>query len=86
MSAEEILTAEKAVEDRRRSRTKGFSKMKERDQNWRRLSNGVVMLWGEQEHFALVIPERHVPGQAKAVPKQVITFNTEDFRKGLRWA
>ena len=60
--------------------------MKVRDQNYHRLSNGVVMLWGEEDRFALVIPERYVPGQTEPIPKQTLTFNTEEFRRFLRWA
>lgn len=45
LTAEEILAAEKASEDRRRSRNQGFAKMHERDQAVQLLSNGATMLW-----------------------------------------
>lgn len=45
LSAEEIQAAEKAADDRRRSRSQGFVKRNERDAAVKVLSNGVIMHW-----------------------------------------
>lgn len=45
LTADEIFAAEKAADDRRRSRNQGFAKMHERDQAVQLLSNGATMLW-----------------------------------------
>lgn len=78
LTSDEILEAEKAKDERVKSRNRGYSKMKERDQGWQRLhctNARAVLLWGVQEdRFALDIEGKKY------------IFDTEDFRKALRWA
>lgn len=45
LTADDIQAAEKAADDRRRSRDQGFAKMHERDQAVQLLSNGATMIW-----------------------------------------
>ena len=90
-TADEMFEAEKAADDRKRSRKAGFDKMLERDSVMHRLSNGAVLLWSvdpkqvklpaggtwpniPEDMFALVIDgKEHY-------------FDTDEFKKWIRWA
>lgn len=88
LSHEEIIKAEKAKDDRQRSRAKGFSKMRERDAGWGKLrdyarGSGVIMLWGFDHHadnsgvFKLVIDD--------GTREIEVVLNAEEIRRYLRW-
>lgn len=85
LSYEEIEAAEKAADDRVRTRATGFQLMKERDSGFGHLLDhnhavrDVWMLWGEGGKFMLEIS----PYSGK---KLNIILDTEEFRKLLRWA
>lgn len=81
-----------AADERRRTRKMGFDKMHERDQAWRRLSNGTTMLWHvpkDRHPIGLLGPVMpNVPEDkfALVINGKEILFDTEEFRKWLRWA
>lgn len=92
VSAEEILKAEKAKDDRQRSRKNGYSMMSQRDAGWSRLRdyNGgrsVVMQWHTDRELE--------PGEIRAnipdgkftllVNGELVAFDAEEFRRSLRW-
>jgi hypothetical protein len=91
-SAEEILKAEKAVDDRRRSRSNGFEKMSERDAGHAKLHNynggEVRMLWHipkDRREDGLVysgIPDGMF---GLELNDQLLVFDAEEFRRQLRW-
>lgn len=88
LTQEEVLAAEKAADNRRRSRKQGFDKMYERDQHWKRLSNGVVMLWYvHPDQRPLGIAYENIPEDSFAlvIDGKKYVFNLEEFRKWLRW-
>lgn len=91
LTHEEILKAEKAKDDRIRSRNKGFSKMHERDAGEARLGNGVLMYWPvpdpEAPDKGIHVYPRRVP-EGKFVLKlgdESYLFDAEEFRRHLRW-
>lgn len=85
LSSDEILTAEKAADDRKASRAKGFELMKTRDSGHGFLKDyggearEVWMLWGYDGKFKLDV--RLYGGKSVE-----LIFDTEEFRKSLRWA
>lgn len=92
LTAEEINKAEKARDDRLRSRKKGFSKMHERDEGQALLNNGVTMHWPVVEFDA---PDKGIHVYPRRVPEgmfvlefdgQSYLFDAEEFRRYLRWA
>lgn len=86
LTAEEVVQAERSKDERVHSRAKGFAKMKERDAGVARLTNGVVMHWGQQDGaFALTIPSYHEPGRSREVEPRMVVFDAEEFRRSLRW-
>lgn len=91
LTQEEILAAEKAAEERKQSRKQGFTKMYERDSVMRRLSNGVTMLW----HVDPELVKTPAGGVWPNIPEDKFMllidgkehyFNTQEFKKWLRWA
>jgi hypothetical protein len=91
LTFEEIQAAEKASDERRQSRAQGFTKMYERDAVMSRLSNGVLMLW----HVDPSLVKTSAGGVHPYIPDDKFMlvidgkehyFDTEDFRKSLRWA
>lgn len=91
LSIDEIVKAEKAKDDRQRSRAKGFSKMHERDEGMVRLSNGVLMMWPVPEpeypdKGAHVYPRRVPEGMfVLKLGDESYLFDAEEFRRSLRW-
>lgn len=98
LTAEEILKAEQAADDRRRSRAKGYKKMRERDAGGARLSNGVIIEWGRDNQvwetetsdgkpITVVLAGSGIPeGMFRlTVGREVRLFNAEEFRRHLRW-
>ena len=95
LASDEIYKAEKAKDDRQRSRAKGFGKMRERDAGYAQLSNGVIMEWpipgdwsepsaeGIQTWTGNQIPEGMF---VLKVGDRAVMFDTEEFRGSLRWA
>ena len=87
LTAEEILTAEKAKDDRVQSRKRGFAKMSERDRGWMRLSNDSLIIWHatppehltENEFWA----HPNIPEGMFLLDGKV--YDAEEFRKALRW-
>ncbi len=92
LSEEDILRAEKAKDDRKRSRRRGYAKMEERDAGTARIRNyngsEVRMLWH--------IPEdRREEGLCYSgvsdgmfileFAGKKLVFDAEEFRKWLRW-
>lgn len=102
ITAEEIQAAEKASEDRRRSRSQGFDKMHERDRAYQQLSNGTTMLWhvnkelikqeGTTEVGGKVVDVKIYPPTipedsfALVIEGKTHLFNLDEFRRWLRWA
>lgn len=91
LTSEEIQAAEKASDDRKRSRGQGFAKMYERDAVMTRLSNGTLMLW----HVDPKQVKTSAGGVWPNIPEDKFMlvidgkehyFDTEEFRKSLRWA
>jgi hypothetical protein len=91
LSADEVLRAEKARDDRIRSRNKGFAKMHERDEGMALLNNGVLMLWPVVEPEASdkgvhVYPRRVPEGKfVLKIGEETRLFDAEEFRSFLRW-
>jgi hypothetical protein len=94
LSHEEIIKAEKAKDDRQRSRAKGFSKMHERDEGMALLSNGARMLWPVPEVWSERSTEGIQTANRERVPEGMFVlkignesrlFDAEEFRKCLRW-
>lgn len=88
LTAAEILKAEEAAEQRRQNRANGFSLMKDRDMGSHRLSNGVLMNWHVPKPKEGDYIWRHIPedGFELEIDGKRILFNTEEFRRWLRWA
>lgn len=99
---DEILAAEKASDDRKRSRMQGFNKMHERDQAVQVLSNGVTMLWHVPKHLNAAVGTYNINGEeveittyppnipedsfALVMGSKKYVFNLEEFKTWLRWA
>lgn len=99
--AKEALAAEKAVADRQQNRKLGYAKMKERDEGGVFLSNGVEMRWpvdreiGKSKQSITLNGKKHeVVSYPRAIPEgkftlvlagKEILFDTEEFRRSLRW-
>jgi len=90
-TADEMFAAEKAAEDRRKSRQAGFEKMLERDSVMHRLSNGVIMLWSVDPKMV----KTPAGGTWPNIPEDKFVlvidgkehyFDTDEFKKWLRWA
>lgn len=85
LTADEIFEAEKAADERTSRRSVGFGLMKVRDRNFGKLidynrqAQSVHMLWGERGKFALDVRPYGSRENMRLV------FDTEDFRKLLRW-
>lgn len=88
LTAEEVLAAEKAVDDRKQSRNRGFSMMKVRDRGAADLKDyaghsQVRIEWAYNRHvdamglFKLVID--------RGGNRNEIILDAEEFRKWLRW-
>lgn len=94
LSAEEILKAEKAKDDRKRSRGRGFSKMRERDSGHALLSNGAWISWNipgewsdEVNGISTFTGNNVPPGMfLLQIGNEKKLFDAEEFRKWLRWA
>ncbi len=89
LTAEEIYAAEKASDDRHRSRRQGFDKMYERDAMWHRLSNDVVMLWHvpkDRKPPDTIIENVPDDSFALVIDGKTHYFKLDEFRKWLRWA
>lgn len=87
-TGEEILRAEQAADARKRGRANGYSLMKERDFGVAELSSGAVMSWHvpkptEGDYVWRYIPEDSFELRIKG---KKYLFNTEEFRRALRWA
>ncbi len=80
LEEDEVLKAEKAKDDRKQSRSLGFSKMRERDQKHARIRDlkqgkEVWLHWGfNNKDFMLEIKGGHT-----------IVVDAEEFRRWLRW-
>lgn len=93
LTTDEIIEAEKAKSDRVESRKRGHAKMKERDQGWVRLSNGVLMEWSipggwsEEIGGISVSIGNHIPegNFLLKMGKETKLFDAEEFRRWLRW-
>jgi hypothetical protein len=91
LKEDEMFAAEKAADDRKQSRKAGFNKMLERDSVMHRLSDGTVMLWSVDPKMVKLpaggtwpnIPEDKF---LLVVDGKEHYFDTEEFRKWLRWA
>lgn len=90
-SAEEIIKAEKAKDDRQRSRSNGYSMMHQRDVGISWFSNGVGFRWKtvrdndelEEGEFRMAPPPE---GKFVLVVRgESILFDAEEFRRQLRW-
>lgn len=88
ISAEEMEASLLAEDKRKKDRANAFGLMSVRDRGWVELQNGAVMEWpvvAEPEDYVprSVIPEGsfllHIKGETYA-------FDTDEFRKFLRWA
>ena len=91
LTADEMLTAEKAAEDRKQSRKLGFNKMLERDSVMHRLSNGVMMLWSVDPKQVKLQAGGTWPNIPEDKFMLVIDgkehlFDTDEFSKWIRWA
>lgn len=89
LSMDEILAAEQAADNRKRSRKQGFDKMHERDQHWKRLSNDTVMLWYvHPDQRELGLGYEYIPEDSFAliIDGKKHVYNTEEFRTWLRWS
>lgn len=88
LSEEEVLAAEKAADDRKRNRANGFSLMNDRDRGFRTFDNGITMLWPTERELIPGEARTYVPSESfvLVVDGRNYLFDTEDFRKTLRWA
>jgi hypothetical protein len=91
ITSEEIQAAEKASEERKQSRKQGFTKMYERDSVMRRLSNGTLMLWHVDPELVKTPPGGVWPNIPEDKFMLVIDgkehyFDTQEFKRWLRWA
>lgn len=92
VDAEEILKAEKAKDDRQRSRKNGYSMMSQRDAAYARLRNfnggDVIMQWHvpkEQREDGLGYSGVPDGMFSLKIGKELVVFDAEEFRKYLRW-
>lgn len=91
-TAADIQAAEKAQDERRFKRGRAFRTIELRDQGWAKLKdyNGseVVMFWHSPEELEdgevrkQVSPEKFL----LLAHGKILAFDTEEFRKVLRWA
>lgn len=102
LTFEEVQAAERASDDRKRSRSQGFAKMHERDQSVQLLSNGARMIWyvekeankyegfynndGKRVGVTTYPPNIPKDSFGLILDKKTYIFNTEEFRKWLRWS
>lgn len=88
LTAAEIEAAEKAADERRRSRSSGFSLMHDRDKGWHWLSNGALLQWHtdrqplEGEGITKVEPGKFL----LTINGKTVEFDVDEFQKWLRWA
>lgn len=84
LTSQDIEEAEKAADDRKHSRAKGFSLMGVRDRGWGRLYelNGrdCVMIWGVKDELAA----DHL--FKLLIDGKEYIFSVDEFQKWLRWA
>lgn len=87
LTGEEILKAEQAADARRKHRAGGFRLMKDRDAGSHRLSNGVLMNWHTPKPEGENWIWRYIPEDSfeLEVDGKRILFDTEEFKKWLRW-
>ncbi len=90
-TSDEMFAAEKAADDRRKSRQTGFTKMLERDSVMHRLSDGTIMMWSVDPKMVKTPPGGTWPNIPEDKFVLVIDgkehyFNTDEFKKWLRWA
>lgn len=93
---DDILAAEKAVDDRITHRNRGYRLAKdERDVGWRRLDNGVVVLWHVNKPEIVDLDKGEVYLYPEDIPEgsfvlkvdgKRVMFDAEEFRRALRWA
>ena len=89
LTADDILKAEQAKEDRHQARKNGYSKMEERDRGYQRLSNGssvrwhIEPEWSEEVNGISTLEATVAPGVFEIDGKE---FDAEELRKWLRWA
>lgn len=94
LTGDEILATEMAADKRRQGRGNGFIKMKERDQGFVHLSNGVLMLWPTVESWSEGTTSDGTTITLRTDPNiregEVILdgkrYDAEELRKYLRWA
>lgn len=98
-SAEDIMKAEMAKDQRRQNRAKGYAKMHERDKGSATFNNGVIMLWpvpmtetkgkfkvGKETVEICTYPEEVPEGKfVLRVDGESYLFDAEEFRRCLRW-
>ena len=87
MKAQEIEEIEKAEADRKTSRRNGLSLASIRDRGWIRLNNGALLEWNvdrelEEGEARRIVPKGHF---VLTDNNKSMLFNTEEFRKWLRW-
>ncbi len=101
LTHEEILEAEKFQDNRKRTRAIGFQKMHERDQAVATLSNGAQMLWHVDKELNRQVGTMFINGKTVeivtyppnipedsfglVIDGKTHIFNTEEFRRWLRW-
>lgn len=84
MTTDEILAAEKAVDDRKQSRAQGFQMMDVRDQGTAVLSNGVRIEWHvPKDRREDYVGYSGVPNGMFLLDGKV--YDGEEFRRWLRW-
>ena len=84
----EILAVEKAKDDRRRQRARGFKMMDVRDSGWNRFSNGTEILWYvPEERREEGVAYMQVPDGmfVLKIGNKTALFDAEEFRRSLRW-
>jgi len=84
LTADEIQAAEKAADERRRSRDNGFSLMSIRDRGWVRLETGQILEWHTDRPLYEGEARQHVPEGHIMIDAQL--FNVDEFQKFLRWS
>lgn len=88
IKAEDALAAELAANDRKEKRKTGFDMMPIRDRGYKRLSNGVTILWPTDRELEDGETITRVPDGkfVLIVDGEYIPFDTDEFRQQLRWA
>lgn len=84
----EIEAADKAADDRKSSRSRGFSLMDIRDRGWARLETGQAILWHVDTDLADNEVRDYVPkGKLKLVTdKQILMLDADELGRYQRWA